>query len=142
MPIACDPSKRATFWLTLDGEKSEDVRPMFIARFITDRQWLKIMDLIDKADSLGTDRRKQTETLDEIFAIGLIDWKNMLDPSGNSVAFDVSKLSDVLTLSEKWQLVYTMLNAVQLQEADQKKSASPSASVTVSTAPDVQPVSA
>lgn len=147
MPIAVDPQQTADFALAIDAGLPDAERPTFTTRFLTCREVLKVDRLIDEAAKLLRDAEAENALLNRILAISATGWRNITDRDKNPVAFKVETvevnsvtertinvLDDVLTPTEKWELVTGLLRAVRLQEDDRKKSASEQATASAQSA--------
>lgn len=129
---ALDPECTAVVELESYGHRPAAARPRFRAHYLTARDWLRYRDLLRQAPD--TPDEQGLERLTAALALALVGWENVAD-SGGPVAFSsaaVQRLPDLLTFAELWELAYGVLKAVQLSEADRKKSASPSPSPTCS----------
>lgn len=136
MPLASDPNAVVSFTHPRDAHMPEAERPVYRARFMTCREWQTLFDL---PASDGTFKGR-SDYLDRIIAMAMVGWSNLKDPAGNGIPFDVPRINDALTRTEKDELVSAMLEAITLAESDLKKSASQSESEPASTAAAVPAV--
>ncbi len=130
MPLASDPNAVVSFTHPRDARMPEADRPVYRARFMTCREWQTLFDMPASEPTY----QARNAYLDRILGMALVGWSNLRDPAGNAIPFDVPRINDALTRTEKDELVSVMLDSIQLAEADLKKSASRSASETASTA--------
>ena len=132
MPLSTDPDDLIPFSLTLDEQRPEARRPVFLLRFLTVKQLLKVKRLYD--DVLAeADDEKSSALLTEILNIGVAGWRNLpiefpdTDPGG--------ALDEVLTAGEKAELARAVGIKPRLTEHDRKNSGSRSSSSTESSVP-------
>lgn len=126
MPLAIDPT--ATIEIVLDVDKDKPNPPTFIYRHLTYRQWAQMssdQDQIGKEEP-SVSVAKQIHWLQ----VGLVGWRNVLDASGQPIAFDPQQIADMLTLAEAQEVLAKRLMAALPSAEDKKKSPSPSASDT------------
>ena len=119
--IALDTGQAADVWLESDAEKPLETRPTFVTRYLTARQWIKVSQLLNKAQATE-DNEEGVATLIAALKLALVDWRNVPGE------FDVDQLPDLLTFYELWDLVYAMLRAQQPGTDDRKNSGSRSGS--------------
>lgn len=135
--IAIDPNQAVDYTLKIDADKPVKDRPTFVLRFLTARQWIRFIGILERIDALA-EQKKNDEALDagvEAMALLVTGWRNIPgDPP-----FDVKQLPDVLTDAGFWELLYGGRNAILLTENDRKKSASPSASAAGPSASNAAP---
>ena len=129
MPIACDPN--STFILVLKSDESKPAasRPGFIFRYLTGRQWKGIDEIQRESGKTETNTEGYDRLIDGI-KTALVDWRNMTDRDGRAIEFDPSKLDDILTLAEAWELLFGILANTSLQKEEKKNLDSPSDSST------------
>ena len=130
MPLACDPNAVVNFTHPRDAHLPEAERPVYRARFMTCREWQTLFDLPASEPTW----QARSDYLDRILSMAMVGWSGVRDPAGNVIPFEVPRINEALTRTEKDELVGAMLDAITLAEADLKKSASQSASETASTA--------
>lgn len=116
--IALDSSQIVE--VVLDTDKAKPNPPTFLFRHLTAREWMRVRRLL--ADAPSAEGETGIDKLGEAISVALWGWRNI--PG----VYDGSKLPDLLTFAELWELAYGMLRAMQLSEIDQKKSVSQSAS--------------
>lgn len=141
MPIALDPEARAEIVLPNDAKKPPEARPVFLARFLTCRQTLKYEQLLTEARE-AKDQTTANGKLTEALTIAIVGWRNMVGLDGNPIAFGAAELDDMLTVHEKWKLVYEVMARTQLSEDERGKSNLPPISGPASIADAVQQASA
>lgn len=120
MPIGLHPDRTVKVYLGGDladhnGDKAKC--PFFLARFLTCAQVLELEELITKAVDPATSNRDAAAALDEALKLGIVGSGNMPLPSHDAVM-------DILTVSEKWELVHLMQTETRLAEVDRKNSGS------------------
>lgn len=107
MPISADPNDYVSFKLDVDKERP-NVRP-FHLRFLTVRQRLQVDRLIQESGDNSLSSEAVNQKLSEVIKVGLIN------PS------DFPELDDVLTIQEKWELVWAIQSKTAMEEVDRKK---------------------
>ena len=142
MPLATDPNQTFEVVLISDRDKPENEQPAFIYRYSTGRQWRAANEFRQKINAAKDDSEMPFDTLDELYAMisnRMIGWRNMKDPdTGDDLPFDISRLDDILTLPEAFELLALKLEQ-RVNEMDKKKLESLSVSsseLSVKTAPD------
>lgn len=125
MLIAMDPSE--TVDVVLSGYEKLDKPPTFVCRMPTARERTKMNRLVQQALEHETagEPEKTDEDLAGFFALALVTWKNVQDRDGKEVPFDPTKLGDLLTWHELWELRGLCWNHTHLSELAKKKSAVP-----------------
>ena len=123
MSAGFDPTIKYQLWLDAHANLPAESRPTFVYRRINGREYAEI------ARSRETESRKPSEEAEahyEALRVGLVDWKNQVDPSNNEqVAFDPNRLCDVLDPVEAFELVSKRLFAARVSGTEIKNSASP-----------------
>lgn len=137
--------------LTLDADKARDEasRPVFFCRQLSRRRRTKLMRLVEQAVAAeSADKYEETDDLlAQIFALGLVGWRNVVDEAGKPLDFAASVvadasfvagaagfpakipvLCDLLTWNEMWELERRIARETLLSEAAKKNSASPAPS--------------
>lgn len=122
MPIACDPEQTVWISLAVDADKPEPERPQFRCRYLTAAQVRRVGTLINDAIEAGADS-KAAKMVAEAVLLGVNGWRNMTDPSGEPLEFDPERLSDILTVTEQFELAGLTVSETRLSEYDRKKSA-------------------
>jgi hypothetical protein len=115
MPVCLRPNK--TFLFALEGDASIPLatRPHFVARYVTCGQRMEMAEVIDAAKSLK-DSKKLHAVMDEqlkSLIVGLCSFPKEMD---------LEKLLPELTWSEKWELIYGILNGNELKADEIKNS--------------------
>lgn len=137
MPLALDPEQKIVISLQLDQNKSEEVRPSFIVRFLSGRDRRKISENINEALKSKSDDDSEKLIFDAV-KIGLVGWKNIVNRAGEVIPFDINLLPEILTDLEMWELIGLMLKKTRLSEIDLKNLESPSDVDTTAYAKDVK----
>lgn len=137
MPLALNPKNKIPVSLKCDVEDYPDeaTRPAFFCRFLTCDEFLELEEIIGRAYA-ETDNKKSSAILDDALAMCVVGWKN-LEKAGVPIPFS-HPIRGVLTIGEKWELIYECQSAPRLAEIDKKKSISRRGSVSpssVATAP-------
>lgn len=125
MPISSDPARTAPYWLACDAETPEANRPTFDCRFLTRREMRRVDELTKQAYAAKDDAQCYGLLIDAL-RVGVAGWRNMFDPDGQPVPFDLSAIDGILTDQELWELVYGYPRAVSRTEHDRFLSRSPS----------------
>lgn len=119
MPLAFDKDRTVDVWLASDEVKPLDVRPVFVVRYPTVRQYRKIREVRAK---LRADN-EQGQLSDEAASQAMIDAISpMLCGRRNLPDGD---LCDLLTVMELYELTDTVLARTLISEMDLKKSVTP-----------------
>jgi hypothetical protein len=111
MPILCDPKQQ--YPIVLESDKAKDRPPTFFAYALSGRQQMA-----------NTERIKQFRSDAEAFEFLpelIVSWKDLNDADGNTIPFDASRLADILTNVEAWELIRTIQQNEHLT-IDEKKS--------------------
>ena len=131
MPIAADPDKLCEYWLESDKDKPEATRPVFLCRFMTQRQLDRAVEFLQTAIKIGNGPDAWKAVRDAI-QVGVVGWRNMrrADDGTDPGEFSMDKLTEVLTNQEIRELAGLTerdgyLTRVQLAEGDLKNSGSP-----------------
>jgi hypothetical protein len=122
VPLSTDPDDLIPFSLTLDEQRPEATRPVFLLRFLSVRQLLKARRLYDEFVA-ETDGDRENAKLNELLALGVGGWRNIpadFDAAKPGEALDAK---DVLTAGEKAELARGVMNKPLLTESDRKNSA-------------------
>ena len=134
MPIGT--SRNQTFNVILDSDKDLDPQPTFIYRFLTMRQWKRLMKMDDQLGSAKPD--EQMDLMMEACGMGLVGWKNMTDPdTGQSIPFDKDRLQDLLSIEDAQELAQKIMTQIP-SYSEKKTSDLLLHSDTVQSVPDVQ----
>jgi len=120
VPLALDPAETVDVVLDLDSEKPEP-RPTFLARYLTTREHLRLI-ATSKAGADATTFDDTNRALNQCLTIQLAGWKNIRGLDGKQIPFSSDAFDDVLTVAEKWELLYAAMAKVRLAESDKKKS--------------------
>lgn len=129
MPIACDPKETFTIVLKSDQGKPADKQPRFIFRYLTGREWKEC----DRINEEAGKQKTNTEGYDMVIsgiALGLVGWENLTDREGEPIPYDPANLDLAITISEAWELLFSLLGTTRLQAEDKKKLDSALESVT------------
>ncbi len=152
MPLVCDPDMEFDVVLDCDKDKKEDVRPTFIFRCRSARQWGEAERKVDNLTTADCGRGA-LDKLAEAINDGLVGWRNMVNNSGGKltvsagdgevviepgkqIPFASETLMSIITPGEAWDLYYGALKGGMVMVADLKKSASPSLASTEESAAD------
>ena len=120
MPIALDPGERFKVVLKSDQAKPAETRPTFEYRYLTGRQWRQVGAAQDRLDE-GTGAAEIVDTIYEAARVGLVGWRNMIDPeTGQEIPFDPAALEDLIGISEAQEIILAVLS--QTPNAAEKKS--------------------
>jgi len=133
MPIALDPDSTFEVVLESDQNKPKENQPTFTFRVLTGRDWLRVTQLSDKAET-GEDSVKLVY---QSIQVGLVGWRNMVKPDGSEIPFEPKDLDAILTPAEANEMLEHLMNQ-RLSLGDKKKSDSPSDSDTVESVKNVQ----
>ena len=147
MPIIeMDPDAHAEFSLPVDRELPVDRRPVFVTRYITSRDRMKMSHLRRQAIFESPTEEQAFATYCDALKICLIGWRNLVDVKGKEIPFDLAPetcgLPDVYMDSELWDIMTEAVAAVSLAYADRKKSVSQSQSDSGDSVGDAAPESA
>jgi hypothetical protein len=138
MPIATSPHQTTDFVLEIDRALPEAERPTFELRFVTGAESRRIRKLATEAANLKQEEQATAKFL-EAMGLFVVGWRNLKHPrTGEPISFDLAKLEEVLSNSELAELFWRGQSHLALTEDDLKKSVSPSASASASTASDAQ----
>jgi hypothetical protein len=133
MPLSFDPAATAEFWLAGDADKPAQQRPVFLVRFLRQREldeYNRLMEQANAAADAGDDSQALALAWQAI-AIGIKGWRNFTDPeTGQALAFDADNVGRVLTVREFWELAVRYPATVRLVGLDLKNSGSPSCPAT------------
>jgi len=121
MPIALDPQETTWFPLAIDENKPDGERPEFECRFIEYATARRIRTAIEKAIKEKSDD-KASEILDDAICSAVVGWRDMRR-GDDDIEFSRDALSEVLTVTEKFELAGLCVMRTQLAEWDRKKSA-------------------
>ena len=131
-PLALDPKQTFELVLKSDEQKPPNKRPTFIFRYLSNREWKQINAITDEIEEKK--KRGATILLEELegaLRLGLVTWRNMIDPKTRKfIPYDSSRLHEIITPSESWELLFGVLSHVGLTSETKKKSESPSPSST------------
>jgi len=126
--LAVDPARRVELTLGVEDDLPEDERSVFVTTFLTGRQRLKVVELSKEADL----KKKFSESLPllkEALAESLVGWRSVRLPGcEEELAFDASRIDEVLTYDEIVELLTRVLMETQIAENQLKKSVLPSQS--------------
>lgn len=139
--IATDAKGKLEISLSTDAQTPEDRRPVFVSHVLSSRESARVAKMGEQAGKLE-DIDAEEDKVVEAVATVLTGWRNVRDRGGNDVGFDPSRLRDLLTRAELWELFNKIVSTSRLTEQDAKKSASPSGSDTGSSAPAAPPAAA
>ena len=135
MPLSFDPNSTAEFWLASDREKPAAQRPVFLVKFMRQRELDEYRRLMTEAEACGEDQQALRLAWQAII-VGVAGWRNFTDPdSGKPLEFCPEAVGQVLTVREFWELAIGYPSSVQLMGPDLKNCLSPSCPATVASAP-------
>ncbi len=136
-----DPNETVPIVLDRDQGKPPESRPTFLARYLSARERVRFVRLVDAAsEALRADQyEKSDELLCQVFALGLAGWKHVKDRKGRPVDFSASLkviddkptlpvLGDLLMWDEMWELERKIGSDARLTAEAKKNSGSPAPS--------------
>ena len=129
--IACDPSAVVIVHLQADADKPAGKRPEFTYRVFTVREDAERSRLAREAVADGNTPEQYVETLGKLLGVGLVTWRNLVDPDGKAVPFKAGEAGEALralTDAEAWELLRTVTRETALSEQKKRQSQSPSPS--------------
>ena len=132
MPLVLEPKAKFEVVLDCDTHKLKEKQPTFIFKYLSSRKWkemARLSDAFDKDDSGET----AIDTVFKAIEMSLVGWRNMIDPDGSQIAFDVEALDDIVTPAEALELMQAAVSQLPTPE-DKKKLDSPSPSSTARSA--------
>lgn len=106
MPRALDPNSRFPVTLASDADKPEAERPVFLARYLSGRDWERVSEL---AEGEPVSVKQMLDPVYEGLAIGIAGWRNMVDGSGTSLDYSPDLLRSVLDPGEARELLMAVL---------------------------------
>ena len=136
MPLTCNPDSTYDIVLEVDKDKESDKQSVFIFQYLTGRRWKEVANLSDSFE----DAKGGAAMLDlafKLIKVGLIGWKNLTNPKGDEIPFDLDELDDILTMSEATEMMQAVVSQGVTVE-DKKKLESQSDSNTERSAETVQ----
>lgn len=136
MPFALDPNETAPF--TLASDRGKPGAPVFLFHYLTCRELRRVQQLRQEARAIS-DNTASMAKVDEAILIGLVGWENVTDRKGNPIPFAPDRLDDVLSTSDKWEMVFEYPSVLTASEMDRKKSLWQSASDAALCAEDAAP---
>jgi hypothetical protein len=125
MPLSFDPNARAEFWLACDRDLAAHERPVFLVRFLTQRQLDDYSRLMAESGAAGDDATSLRLAWQAI-ELGVVGWRNFRGPDGQELEFGAESIGRVLTVREFWELALNYPAAVRLVGDDLKNSLGPS----------------
>jgi hypothetical protein len=140
--FATDTKRLWRVTLRSDQDRPEDQRPAFLVRTLSARQFRELDEQLAGIDSAKTGRGGL-----DIAVAGiqkhLVGWEHIPDtethvaPGGEwpMLGFDPSRLEDILTADEIYELAWSILRGARLTSAEKKDSPSPLPSASGSSAP-------
>lgn len=129
MPLATNPKERFTVVLESDKDRPDGERPEFEYWFLTGIEQKENTHLIDALDKAGSGEK----ALDDVYiaaAIGMAGWRNIRDRKGKEIAFDPSKLPEIMGMEEVMELAIKVFGHQRFSAEDKKKFDSQSQSST------------
>lgn len=118
--MSFDPKQTYSVSLDFFSDVPEKERPCFVYRRINGREYNEIAKTKELEGRLLSE---QTEAIYAALRIGLVDWKNQIDPATNeAIPFDAERLPDVLDPVEGMELVDKRLFGARLSGAERKNS--------------------
>ena len=124
-------------------KKDEKLKPTFIFRYISARQWRKIAELNDRFFAIAAEDVKADAAEDllnipfDVIRKLITGWRNLKGIDGKTIDFDPDKLDDILTQAEAIELMIASMQQIPSVE-DKKKLDSPSCSSTEQSAKTVK----
>jgi hypothetical protein len=125
--LCADPNATFNFWLTADEHKPEETRPMFVCRFMSKREHMKLRAIRNELEACLEDDDKSAALMEQYLSIGVVGWKNIPERFGE---FAPAKIIDLLTDAELYEVIAWYPVRARMSEVDAKKSALPSPSDT------------
>jgi hypothetical protein len=120
MPIALDPNKRFSVVLKSDRVGPEDQRPTFHCRYLSGREWLAVAELNDALLNSKTSR-EALETMYRLVGSSLTGWSNLRQADGTEIAYDPTKLPDILNPAEIKEVLEAVMASIRPTADDKKK---------------------
>jgi hypothetical protein len=117
MPVSTNPNATEPFWLACDAEEPWDRRPMFLVKFMTQREIDQHAELMRQARQTP-DHRRCAKLILEALKVGIRGWRNFKTNDGSPRPFTIRAAFDLLTDRERWELAYNYPSAVQLTVMD------------------------
>jgi hypothetical protein len=102
MPISQDPNGGFKYVLKSDREKPQEKQPWFKLRA---RSRAAVIRFEEEIEKLRRDKKKFQDYI-ELLREAVLDWGNMAGPDGVEIAFDKSKLEEILTDGEIGELLW------------------------------------
>jgi len=129
MPLAIDPAARFKIVLASDAEKKPP--PTFVFRFASNREFKALAAVCDQVEELQSQGAaallgKMEETL-KLFMVG---WENMVGSEGGEIPYEPDELDALLNPAELSELLFGVMEHVQVEAEERKKSPSQSRSST------------
>ena len=134
MPIACDPNQTYEIVLASDENKPPEVRPTFVYRHLSAREWKQVARLQDALEQ-SAEGAEAIDKMIDAARLGLVDWRNMTGVDGEAIPFDVGELDALLGPQEAAEMIQRIMRQ-RPTVAELKKSPSQSPSSTDSSAKD------
>ena len=128
MPLVLEPDSTYEYVLTNDAGKPKEKQPTFIFRYLSSRKWREVADLSDSFDKDDSGNAAMDAVFEAIKKT-LAGWRNMTEPDGRPVDFDIEKLEDIVTPGEAMELLRAAVSQMPTVD-DKKKLDSPSTSST------------
>jgi hypothetical protein len=142
VPKALDPEATFDVVLKSDRDKPEAERPTFVYRHLNGREWRNLATLNDQFVA-SPGGNKSLDCIYEAVSIGLVGWRNMIDPkTGEPIAFSVENIDLVLDPFEADEITAQILSAGMPSPGEGNGSESPSSSGTGSCADSAAPADA
>ena len=130
MPYLSEPGARFAVVLACDRDKPPESQTRFWYEARSARDFRKLLEA-DAALDRATDTATYCDRLFALLRERLVDWENVRDPDAPAtLAFDPSRLEDILDLWEARDMVAAIATAQTLDYASKKNSASRPASNT------------
>lgn len=134
MPLAVDTQATFDFVFKSDKDKPEADRPALVFRYLSARNYTRVLDLFEASAKAATDEEMVAKII-EGARIALAGWKNLGE-------FDANRLDEVLTMLEVVELRDSLLSSMVASEADKKKCVSQPQSTSGSSVEPTPPASA
>jgi len=112
MPMALEPTQTFEIVLESDRGKPPDERPVFLARYLTGRQWRQVSEM-DEAMAAAAGGAAACDVLYDALRRCIAGWRNLINvsgapivvagreiASGAHVPYRPEALEDVLTVAE------------------------------------------
>lgn len=133
MGLSVSTADTFEYVLIADRARPESERPSLTCRYLSAREYRTVRALKQKMHDATSD--------DDFFAVALdiiqrtvVGWSNVCDRDGKPIAFDLSRIDDLLSVDDLIEFVGNVLDEGRLSEQGKKLSALRSQSGTANSA--------